>query len=540
MVGKLFSLYSWRYPLNLVALWRLHSYRHTSYLKSYWTTNDFAIIKNYQDLPFTSRQFTLVAALAAGMTLQVVAGVVLLALSLRNDIVGGWQFGLALILAYPLVWAHLLPLMVLGSWLTRPKALGRAILCRMLEKQVRRLRKKHHFKLVVVAGSVGKTSTKLAIAQVLQVSRQVRWQEGNYNDRVTVPLVFFDLMEPNIFNVPAWFVILLKNELVIRRPYPYQVVVAELGTDKPGEIALFDYLQPDLVVITAITAEHMERFVTLEAVADEELTTLRFSERALINTDDTPSEFLKGRKFLSYGLQGKPSYQITTRDDQGLGGQRLRFRLAPKRSITITTPLLGEQGAKIVLAAVATAHILELDVADIEKGAVAVSAFAGRMQILHGIKASILIDDTYNASPVAAKAALDVLQSGEAPQRIAILGAMNELGDYSPQAHREVGEHCDPSKLDLVVTVGSDANTYLAPVAKQRGCHVQTCVSPYEAGRYVKKHLKKGAVVLAKGSQNRVFAEEALKVLLANPEDEARLVRQSKRWMAVKGKQFTP
>jgi UDP-N-acetylmuramoyl-tripeptide--D-alanyl-D-alanine ligase len=161
------------------------------------------------------------------------------------------------------------------------------------------------------------------------------------------------------------------------------------------------------------------------------------------------------------------------------------------------------------------------------------------MQILPGIKNSTLIDDTYNSSPVAVRAALDVLYAGDAPQRIAILGGMNEMGDYSPQAHKEVGAYCDPKKLDWVVTIGPDAKQYLAPAAKEQGCQVKSFLSPYDAGHFVAGLLKESAVVLAKGSQNRVFAEESLKELLANPEDASKLVRQSRHWQDVKAKQFS-
>jgi len=160
------------------------------------------------------------------------------------------------------------------------------------------------------------------------------------------------------------------------------------------------------------------------------------------------------------------------------------------------------------------------------------------MQILRGVENSIIIDDTYNASPVAVKAALDVLYGTTAPQRIAILGSMNELGGYSRQAHEEVGEYCDPKKLDLVITIGKDAEKHLAPAAKKRGCTVESVMSPYEAGERARNALKSSAVVLAKGSQNGVFAEEALKSLLSDPNDEGRLVRQSKYWLGVKSKQF--
>jgi UDP-N-acetylmuramoyl-tripeptide--D-alanyl-D-alanine ligase len=132
-----------------------------------------------------------------------------------------------------------------------------------------------------------------------------------------------------------------------------------------------------------------------------------------------------------------------------------------------------------------------------------------------------------------------VLYAEKAPQRIAILGSMNQLGDYSPEAHKEVGAYCDSKKLDLVITIGHDAKKWLAPVARENGCEVRTFDSPYDAGKYASGKIKKGGIVLAKGSQDRVYAEEALKQLLAHPGDADKLVRQSATWMCRKRAQFS-
>ena len=150
----------------------------------------------------------------------------------------------------------------------------------------------------------------------------------------------------------------------------------------------------------------------------------------------------------------------------------------------------------------------------------------------------MIIDDTYNASPEAVKAALDTLYGIEAPQRIALLGNMNELGDYSESAHREIGQYCNPEKLDLLVTLAGDANTFTAAEAEAKGCTVVRVDSPYDAAEKIKFALKPGAVILAKGSQNRVFAEEAVKQLLADPADQSKLVRQSASWLKIKQQQF--
>jgi UDP-N-acetylmuramoyl-tripeptide--D-alanyl-D-alanine ligase len=115
---------------------------------------------------------------------------------------------------------------------------------------------------------------------------------------------------------------------------------------------------------------------------------------------------------------------------------------------------------------------------------------------------------------------------------------MNELGGYSQREHKMIGEHCDPRELSLVVTIGPDANKFLAPAAAGNGCEVKTFNNPYDAGEYVKPIVEPGAVILVKGSQNKVFAEEAAKILLADPKDSSKLVRQTPYWMKMKKASF--
>lgn len=418
------------------------------------------------------------------------------------------------------------------------KKLGREMVCSVLESQFKRLREKHSFKVVAVVGSIGKTSTKLAIAHTLEPSRRVMYQTGNYNDRVTVPLIAFGQKLPSLLNVPAWLKIFAQNEAAIRLPYYYDVVVMELGTDGPGQMKDFAYIEPDLTVVTAITPEHMEYFKTLDAVAAEELAVCDFSKKVLVNADDTPAKYLKGRGVLTYGMDSSNTFHVTDYDPKGLEGADVELQLTNEPVLRTQAKILGKQGVKILLAAAASGQMLGLGDDELQKGLNEVKPFAGRMQILKGVQKSTIIDDTYNASPAAVIAALDVLYATEAPQRIAILGNMNELGDHSQKAHEEVGAYCDPGKLDLVVTIGPDANKHLAPLAEKSGCKVEKFDSPYDAGECVLKNLQEGAVVLAEGSQNKVFAEESLKPLLADKADESQLVRQSLGWMAVKRKQF--
>ncbi|HVC35868.1 MAG TPA: Mur ligase family protein [Candidatus Dormibacteraeota bacterium] len=418
------------------------------------------------------------------------------------------------------------------------KQIGKAWLCRIFEAQVRRLRQSNQFMIIAVAGSVGKTSTKLAIGQTLSSNKKVLWQEGNYNDRLTVPLVLFNQTEPSIFNILAWLKILLNNQKQLSRPYPYEVVVLELAVDGPNQMSKFNYLEPDLVVLTAITPEHMEYFGSLNSVAEEELNVLSFSREALINIDDVAPEYLAKHHFLSYGTDPSADYSLSDVRQKGLEGQTIVINLADGHKVEASLSLVGIQGAKAALAAAACANRLGLTPEEINLALKDLKPFAGRMQILKGANHSTLIDDTYNASPAAVKSALDVLYKTSAAHRIAILGSINEFGNLSQTAHQEVGRYCDPDKLDLVVTIGQLAETYLGPIAAQNGCLVKSFISPYDAGNFVKNELREGTIVLAKGSQDGVLAEEALKILLADPQDASKLVRQSKYWLKQKEHQF--
>jgi UDP-N-acetylmuramoyl-tripeptide--D-alanyl-D-alanine ligase len=535
------ALYSPHFPGYLVRLLQATSYNPANFLLAFWQTND--IRHATHDVSFmpttTSRQILLLTRVL--VVAQLLLGAYLLARGIKGDFTGGVAFGTAFILGYPVITAYVLSIVMILAWaakmLAQPRTYGKYFLCDLLEGQVMRLHASHSFRTVAVVGSVGKTSTKLAIAHTLASGQQVQYQEGNYNDRLTVPLVIFGHELPNLLNIVAWTRILFANERIIRRGISFQVAVVELGTDGPGQIADFAYLKPDIAVVTAITPEHMEFFKTLDNVAAEELAVVDFSEQILVNIDDTPPEYLEGKSVSTYGLAKTAEHRMTSWKSKNLDGVTFTLQLDGKAE-KFSSPMMGLAGAKISAVGATVAHMLGMEPTAIRKALAVLPLVPGRMQMLSGIKQSRLIDDTYNASPTSVEAALDVLADAKAPQRIAILGSMNELGDYAPEAHREVGAYCRPSQADIFVTVGKDAKKYLVPEAEKNGCTVKSFMSPYDAGRYVRDQLKEGAIVLGKGSQNGVFIEEALKLLLENQSDSTKFVRQSAGWLNAKRRQF--
>ena len=418
------------------------------------------------------------------------------------------------------------------------KKLGKQILTHILEGQVKKLRIKNNFKLIAVAGSIGKTSTKIAIARLLNEGYRVRFQDGNYNDRLTVPLIFFNRQEPPIFNLLAWIKLIYLNYQDVKRDYPFDYVIVELGTDGIGQMEHFSYLNPDLYVLTSISPEHMENFHTLDNVAAEELVMIKHSKQCLINIDDCSRKYLKGLKYISYGISENADYRLINLETLGIKGSKATLKLSAKQQIHLTIGLLGIQGAKICLAAISVVDLLAVIDDKILKQIANLPQISGRMQVLKGVNGSTIIDDTYNASPTAVCSALDVLYDTNANQRIAILGSMNELGDYGIEAHQLVGRYCDPLKLSLVVTIGGLARDYLASAAEANGCTVMTFLDPNKAGEYVRKQIKQDTVILVKGSQNGVFAEEAIKPLLKYSKDSAKLVRQSAYWLDQKNNYY--
>lgn len=419
------------------------------------------------------------------------------------------------------------------------KKLARALVVAILSWQVRQLYKKYSFKVVAVAGSVGKTSAKYAVAQVLQQKLRVRWQAGNYNDIVTVPLIFFGEPQPSLFNPLAWLAVFWRNQRQIGRPYPFDVVVVEVGTDYPGNIIKFGaFLKANIAVVTAVSPEHMEFFADLDQVASEELSVGTFSQELIVNKDLIDEQYLNvPLPLTSFGAK-QADYQLAK---PKFSDQKATFELHKKGQLWLQAqmPAVATSELYSATAAAIVARKLGLNKEQIIKGIAQLKPVEGRMQRLKGIKDSVILDETYNASPDAVMAALDSLYEFQAKgQKIAILGNMNELGSFSEQAHRQVGTYCQPQQLALVITIGPDANKYLAPAAEEQGCRVKSFTNPHQAGLFVKNMLQPNSVVLAKGSQNNVYAEEAIKPLLADQADVSKLVRQSPAWLKTKQRNF--
>lgn len=415
-----------------------------------------------------------------------------------------------------------------------------------LEKYTRKYFAKYpDIKLIVVTGSVGKTSTKVAIATVLSERFRVRLHEGNHNTQMSAPLAILGIEYPqDIKSYWQWRAVFKAARQRIKQPADVDVIIQELGTDRIGEVPHFGtYLVPYISVVTAVSPEHMEFFHDLDTVAREELSAANFSRLAIINRDDISGEFsryLTNSNVNTYGTSGSAEYYYMSEKYSPETGYEGKF-VAPEWDGPLLTNIhtLGEHMIRPAVAAGAVAIKLGMTPAEIANGIKKIRPLPGRMNVLRGDKESIIIDDTYNSSPLAAASAMRVLYQMMVPQRIAVLGSMNELGETSQVEHEALGSMCDPNQLAWVVTVGDDAEHFLAPAARAKGCQVKSFKTAIQAGAFVHSVLDEGAAVLFKGSQGDVYLEEAVKIILHSTVEESELVRQSTAWMAKKSDFFS-
>jgi UDP-N-acetylmuramoyl-tripeptide--D-alanyl-D-alanine ligase len=343
--------------------------------------------------------------------------------------------------------------------------------------------------LIAVTGSMGKTTTKEAVAHVLGTQFRVLKSEGNFNNHFGLPLMLLKL-QPE-----------------------YDVAVIEMGMSHAGEIgALAKIAQPEIGVVTNVAPVHLEFFDSLAGIARakyELIESLPAGGTAVLNTDDEyVSQFgrdFKG-KVVMYGTRTTADVRaehVRSRGAEGsefdvvIGGVRERARL----------PLVGDHNILNALAAVAVG---------VERGlkpSEAVGALAGlapadkRGEVLR-LGNITVINDCYNCNPKALNAMVDTLAGMAAQRRIAVVGAMLELGPTGEELHRQAGRHIAEKKIDVLLGVRGPAQA-MVEAARQAGMRAEFVPTPEEASEWLAREARDGDVILMKASRG-VKLEKAL------------------------------
>ena len=425
------------------------------------------------------------------------------------------------------------------------KKVAGKIVVRQLRRYVQRLLSVHSIKVVIVTGTVGKTSTKVAIGKTLEAGgHKVCYSEDSYNTEFGVPLALFGLKAPDRISSPAAWRATFKQIASMIDDYPYDLVVLEIAEDERAMMTPWVRLmQPEIGVLTGVSPAHMERFSSLDTLRDDAVALVSEAKQVFYNADFSEVRAVMERRkgAVAYGV----AYGAVRFDNiERLRSGKLVAELhIGKEHQAVRTQLIAQHSLSALLGSACVARELGMDLAKIALALGKIESPVGRMRLLGAVNGATMIDDSYNSSPTAVQAGLDTLKDISAKRYIAVLGSMNELGVASADLHREVGQYVATKNIDMLVTVGKVAGQYIGPAAEDAGmdqARIKQFRTPYEAGHYLKKQLTKGDLVFVKGSQNGVFTEEASRILLAPgllPTKE--LVRQSKAWKRKKKKSFS-
>jgi UDP-N-acetylmuramoyl-tripeptide--D-alanyl-D-alanine ligase len=345
--------------------------------------------------------------------------------------------------------------------------------------------------LIGITGSMGKTTTKEAVAHVLSARFRVLKSEGNFNNHFGLPLMLLKL-EPE-----------------------HDVAVIEMGMSHAGEIrALAKIARPEIGVVTNVAPVHLEFFDSVAGIARakyELVESLPAGGTAVLNADDEyVSQFgrdFKG-KVVMYGTRVTADVRAENVLNRGAEGSEFDVVVGGVREHA-TLPLMGEHNILNALAAVAVG--LERGLKPSEAvAALADLAPADKRGEVVRLGNITVINDCYNCNPKALNAMVDALAAMPAQRRIVVAGAMLELGPASEELHRQVGQHIAAKKIDVLLGVKGPAEA-IVQAATQAGMRAEFVSTPEEAGEWLARETRDGDAVLMKASRG-VKLEKALEV----------------------------
>lgn len=402
-------------------------------------------------------------------------------------------------------------------------------------------------RIIAISGTVGKTTTKDLVFQVLNSELKVRKTRKSLNSEIGIPLTI--LGHSTGWTSPlSWIKIIWSGfcQIIYTPNYPDWLVI-ETGIDRPGDMdRIAKMLKPEIVIITAFGAvpAHVEYFESPDDVMKEEaklMNYIRENGSLILNADDEDVLKLKSKskvKTYTYGIKNDRADMLATNSNINYPGPSgISFKINNEGNVIPITinNVLGDQYIYPSMAALTAGKILGISPATSAESINKFVPAPGRMNLIKGKNKSIIIDDTYNASPLAMHKALETFERINCEgYKIAILGDMLEIGRFSHSEHEKVGAMVADFKIDFLITIGIRAED----IGKSAATHGMAKKKIFilkdldEATDVILDLLikKEGSAVLAKGSQG-VRVEKLVRRIIDNPEKAGKLlVRQEKEW----------
>lgn len=401
---------------------------------------------------------------------------------------------------------------------------------------------KHKPFIIGVTGNLGKTSTKDAIYAVMKQQYYTRRSEKSMNSEFGVPLTI--LGQKSGWNNPIeWMKIIVDGLFVVfQKNYPTHIIL-EIGADRPGDIKnIAEWIKPDITVVTQFgqVPVHIEFFPDRDAVVTEKgylVEAIKEKGVFIFNADDHDALKLLEKtqtKKVSFGIHEKADIKALHIKQYGhpIQGTEADIVIDGKNNHVVLPEVAGKSPVYCALPALAVARELSISLEVACAALCDADKPRGRMRLLRGMNGSVIIDDTYNASPKAAEHGLKTLSSIETSGRkIAVLGDMMELGEHTRDEHYRIGKLAGES-VHRLFTVGirSRITAEGALDAKMSDGNIMQCDNSIEAGKELVNMIEPGDVIYLKGSQS-IRMERAVKMILAETHPpEKYLVRQEDEW----------
>ena len=374
--------------------------------------------------------------------------------------------------------SHLLGIYI-RRWLVHP------IKRRLAKYYLVILRKFFGIKVIGITGSTGKTSTKEMITSIV---RQVGKTTSSYAN-----------IDP-VYNIPS---------TILRCSPNTKFLVLEMSVEFPGEIDFYLWLaKPDIGVLTNIYPTHTLFFGDVEGVFREKsklVKGLNMNGVAVLNKDDKLLSKLKSNIKNRIVWFGKGT-NVMSQDEKVTKDFKTEFLLIldknTKKKTNISLPVLGKQFISNALAASGGAYALGIGIKEIKNGLEGYCPPEHRMNVIKLSSGAIIIDDSYNSSPIAAKESISTLE--ELPgDKVVVFGDMLELGSWEEKYHIELGKYIAKLNPKLLICVGkASRKTAYAASNILDNKSVITVSSWQEAVSPLKSNLTKGTLVLIKGSRS--------------------------------------
>lgn len=441
MIKNLLSLYAPSFPVVLVYMLQNTEYQAGAYLRWFWRAKALDRMMYRRELERTKPARLLLLALRLGMFAQIVAGGILLALGLDGQATGGVEFGLAIIISYPIVWAHLavVPLVLGRIFIVKPRQA-------LLIRQSKRIFTDFAGAKIAIAGSYGKTSMKELLLTVLSEGKKVAATPANKNVAIS----------------HAYFARKLKGD--------EEILLIEYGEGQPGDVARFAGItRPTHVVITGLAPAHLDKYKTLARAGQDIFSVAEVvpAENVYVNAESPDLLPFVQPDYKLYSAKGALGWRVSN-IKIGLSGTSFTLQKG-KEKLELKSGLLGRHNVGPLAFTAALAHQFGLTKAQIKAGIAATKPFEHRMQP-YRFGGAWIIDDTYNGNLDGIRAGTRLLKELDAKRKIYVTPGLVDQGKDSPQIHQEMGRLIAEAKPDIVVLMQHSVTEDIKKGLLDAGC----------------------------------------------------------------------